>query len=69
MAVVGVVLGGVAASVLGRAAQSLMFGVEAGDPLMLAAAVVVVTVVALGAAYFPVRRASRIDPMSVLRYE
>jgi predicted permease len=66
---VGVVLGGVAASVLGRAAQSLMFGVEAGDPLMLAAAVVVLTVVTLAAAYVPVRRASRVDPMSVLRYE
>ena len=54
---------------LGRAAQSLLFGVEAGDPLMLAAAAVVLAAVTLGAAYIPARRASRVDPMSVLRYE
>jgi len=69
MAVIGIVLGATAAAVLGRAAQSLLFGVEAGDPLMLAAAAVVLAAVTLGAAYLPARRASRVDPMSVLRYE
>jgi predicted permease len=69
MAVIGIVLGGAAAAILGRAAQSLLFGVEAGDPLMLAAAAVVLTATTLGAAYIPARRASRVDPMSVLRYE
>jgi putative ABC transport system permease protein len=69
MAVTGIVLGAAAAALLGRAAQSLLFGVEAGDPLMLAAAAVVLTAVTLGAAYLPARRASRVDPMSVLRYE
>jgi ABC-type antimicrobial peptide transport system permease subunit len=69
MAVIGVVVGVVAALVLGRAAQNLLFGVEAGDPLALVAAAVVVAAVTLGAAYLPARRASRVDPMSVLRYE
>jgi predicted permease len=69
MAVIGIVLGAFAAAVLGRAAQGLLFGIEAGDPLMLAAAAVALTAVTLGAAYIPARRASRIDPMSVLRYE
>jgi predicted permease len=69
MAVTGIVLGGAAAAVVGRAAQSLLFGVEPGDPLMLVAAVAVLTIVTLGAAYLPARRASRVDPMSVLRYE
>jgi putative ABC transport system permease protein len=69
MAVIGIVLGAIAAAVLGRAAQSLLFGVEAGDPLMLAAAAVVLAAVTLGAAYIPARRASHVDPMSVLRYE
>jgi ABC-type antimicrobial peptide transport system permease subunit len=69
MAVIGVVIGAAAASVFGRAAQSLLFGVEAGYPLMLAAAAVVLQTVALGAAYIPARRAYRIDPMSVLRQE
>jgi ABC-type antimicrobial peptide transport system permease subunit len=69
MAAIGIVLGAAAAALLGRAAQSLLFGVEAGDPLMLAAASVILTAVTLGAAYLPARRASRVDPMSVLRYE
>ncbi len=69
MAAIGVVLGALAAWGLGLAAQSLLFGVEAGDPLALGAAAVVLTVVMLGAAYIPARRASRVDPMTVLRYE
>jgi predicted permease len=69
MAVIGIVLGAIATAVLGRTAQSLLFGVAAADPLVLAAAVVVLGAVTLGAAYLPARRASRVDPMSVLRYE
>jgi predicted permease len=69
MAAVGIVLGATAAWLLGRAAQSLLFGVEAGDPFMLAAAAVVLTAVTLGAAWIPARRASHVDPMTVLRYE
>ncbi len=69
MAVIGMILGAVAAWLLGRAARSLLFGVDAGDPLTLAAAVVVVAAVAFVAASIPARRASRVDPMSVLRYE
>jgi predicted permease len=69
MAVIGIVLGGAAATIFGRAAQSVLFGVDAGDPLMLAAAALVLTAVTLVAAYIPARRASRVDPMSVLRYE
>jgi predicted permease len=69
MAVIGIAAGATAAVVLGRSAQSILFGVEAGDPLVLAAAAVVLVAVTLGAAYIPARRASYVDPMSVLRYE
>jgi predicted permease len=69
MAAIGVVVGAVAASVLGRAARSFLFGVEPWNPLVLAAAAVLLTAVTLGAAYIPARRASRVDPMTVLRYE
>jgi len=69
MALIGAVLGAVAAAMLGRAAGSLLFGVEAGDPVALAGAGAVLAAVTLGAAYIPARRASRVDPMIVLRYE
>jgi predicted permease len=69
MAVIGLVLGALAAWALGLAAQSVLLGIEAGDPLALAAAAALLTVVMLGAAYLPARRASRVDPMSVLRDE
>ncbi|HJR68975.1 MAG TPA: ADOP family duplicated permease [Gammaproteobacteria bacterium] len=69
MAAIGVVLGAIAAWALGLAAQSLLLGVKAGDPVALAAAAALLTIVMLGAAYIPARRASRGDPMSVLRDE
>jgi predicted permease len=69
MAAIGVLLGAIAAWLLGLAAQSLLFGVEAGDPLALAAAAALLAAVMLGAAYIPARRASRVDPATVLRYE
>lgn len=69
MAAIGVLLGAIAAWLLGRAAQNLLFSVGPGDPLALAAAAAALAVVMLGAAYIPARRASRVDPMTVLRYE
>jgi len=69
MAGIGVLLGAIAAWLLGRAAQSLLFSVGPGDPLALAAAAALLVAIMLGAAYIPARRASRVDPMTVLRYE
>jgi predicted permease len=69
MFVIGGVLGVAAALALGRAAQSLLFGLEGNDPWVVIAVAVLLGGVALGAGYVPAVRASRTDPMHALRYE
>jgi predicted permease len=69
VALSGIALGVGGAWLLGRLARGLLFGVDAGDPMMLAAAAAVVAAVTLGGAYVPARRALRVDPSTVLRYE
>ncbi len=69
MAIVGGVIGMVAALGVGRLAQSLLFEMTGTDPLVVALATVALAIVALGAGLVPALRASRIDPMKALRYE
>jgi ABC-type antimicrobial peptide transport system permease subunit len=69
MVAVGGVVGIAAAIGLGRAAQSLLFGLEGHDPVVIAAASALLAVVALAAGYLPARRASQVHPMQALRYE
>ena len=69
MMLVGGAIGLVGALGLGRAASSLLYGLEGHDPAVFVLAVLALLVVALGAAYLPARRASRVDPVQALRYE
>jgi predicted permease len=69
MMAVGGIVGVVAALGLGRAAQSLLFGMEGYDTPVIALVVVILGIVGLGAGYIPAMRASRVDPMQALRYE
>ena len=64
---VGVVVGVIAAAGGARLLRSLIYGVSATDPATFVAVPVVMVAVAVIAAAIPARRASRVDPVSVLR--
>jgi ABC-type antimicrobial peptide transport system permease subunit len=69
MVAVGGAIGLAGAIGLGRLAQSLLFELQGTDPLVLIAAAVSLSTVALAAGFIPAHRASQVDPMSALRYE
>jgi ABC-type antimicrobial peptide transport system permease subunit len=69
LALTGVAAGAAAAFLLTGYLEALLFGVEASDPRVLAAAATLLVLVALAAAWFPARRAHRVDPAAALRDE
>ena len=62
----GLLLGAAGAFLLRRSLESQLFGIEAGDPLVLAAVTAALTLVAVLACALPARRATRIDPLAAL---
>jgi len=66
---IGIVAGLAIALGSARLVTTLLFGLAARDPLSIAAAIGVMTVVSALAGYLPARRASKVDPMVALRYE
>lgn len=69
MALIGVLIGLVAAFGLMRLMSSMLFGVSTYDPLTFLGVAVLLSLVAIAACYVPARRVTRIDPMVALRYE
>ena len=69
MAALGLAAGLGLAVLLSRALASLLFQVKPIDPLTLFAAAAIVVSVTLAASYGPARRASRVAPITALRYE
>lgn len=65
----GVTIGLAAAFLLTRLMRSLLFGVEATDPITFAGISLLLAMIALLATYIPAQRAARIDPLISLRCE
>lgn len=66
---IGVLLGVGGAVGAGNLMGSLLFGVSPGDPQTLLLTAGLLVLVAGLACYLPARRATRVDPMTALRYE
>ena len=69
MVLVGIVVGLLAAAAGARLLRALVYGVSATDPLTFVVVPLMVTVIAVLAAAIPAWRASRVDPVSVLRMD
>ena len=69
LTIVGLVGGLGAALALTRLLQTQLFNVKPSDPSTMAAVSVFIALVALAACYIPASRATRVDPMVVLRDE
>jgi len=69
LAGLGIIIGIAGALALSRLLTALLFGIKPNDPGTFAAIGVALALVALLACWIPARRATRVDPLVVLRYE
>ncbi len=66
---IGIALGVPATLAATGLVQTQLFGLSPSDPFTLTTAVLVIAIVTLATAFFPARRAAKVDPMVALRYE
>jgi putative ABC transport system permease protein len=67
LAAAGCLIGLLGATAASRLLRTLVFGVSTFDPLVLTLAALLVLLLALGASYFPARRAAAANPVEALR--
>jgi putative ABC transport system permease protein len=65
----GVVMGGAGALIVSGLLKSLLFGVGPRDPLTFVAVPLLLSIIGVGSAWLPARRAARLDPLEALRTE
>jgi putative ABC transport system permease protein len=69
LALSGTLIGVVLALMLGRILAGMLFGVSPGDPVTLLLTAAGLMLIVVTATWLPARRASRVDPVVVLRHE
>src|SRR5919108_167932 len=69
MTFAGVIVGLLGAGIVARLLRSFLFGISALDPVTFSGVIVLLTIVALLAAYVPARRAATVDPIVALHHE
>jgi ABC-type antimicrobial peptide transport system permease subunit len=69
LALGGVTLGLLAAFAVTRLMKTLLYEVNASDPVTLFGTATILVMVAVLASYVPARRATQVDPTAVLRSE
>ena len=67
LAAIGLMFGTAGALALSRYLKTLLYEVSPTDPMSLGGAALVFALVALAAAWFPARRATKVDPVTALR--
>ena len=67
IAVIGIVVGVAGALALSRITQTLLFGVDPADPMTFGIVIAVIALVATAACLIPMRRATRVDPLTAIR--
>jgi len=69
LALVGVSIGLVVSILLTRFLKNLLFGVTSTDAITFSSVAVLLCLVALAACFVPALRATKVDPMTALRYQ
>jgi ABC-type antimicrobial peptide transport system permease subunit len=69
LTLVGVAIGAVGSALLARVLEAYLYGVSSIDPIAYLGSALILIAVAVAANIVPALRASRVSPMSALRYE